>query len=427
MSRTLLLSLLIYGLIILGLASLQRELLALVIPLILYLGAGLLFGPRSIDLTIKRTLSADRVPHGQPVQVKVTITNNGPTLENLLLADLYPQELSVIDGFAETLTRLQSGETIELTYTLNGKRGYYQFGGLQVTASDLLGLFRKQARLAAPGYLFILPEVFRLPNVVVQPRRTRAYPGINRARKGGPGVEFYGVREYQPGDSLRWLNKRASARHEQTLYVNEFEQERAVDIGLIMDARQKTNLNIGGVSLFEHTVQATTTLAETFLSQGNRVGLFIYGGFIDWTFPGSGKIQRERILQALARAKLQNSMVFQKLEMLPTRLFPPRSQLVFISPLRLEDLEELIKVRAHGYPLLVASPDYVSFEEKTLEQTSMMALAARIARLERRQLFRRMREMGIQVFEWQVDTPFHEAAQIAFSRSPFLQWRVGDL
>jgi uncharacterized protein (DUF58 family) len=120
-------------------------------------------------------------------------------------------------------------------------------------------------------------------------------------------------------------------------------------------------------------------------------------------------------------------MVFQKLEMLPTRLFPPRSQLVFISPLRLEDLEELIKVRAHGYPLLVASPDYVSFEEKTLEQTSMMALAARIARLERRQLFRRMREMGIQVFEWQVDTPFHEAAQIAFSRSPFLQWRVGDL
>lgn len=418
MQRHLLLSLLLYGLMIVGLATLHRELLALVIPLILYLGAGLFYGPQSLRLKAHRTLSADRVPQGQPVTVTLSITNDGPGLENVLLEELVPQRLQVIDGSARTITSLPSGATVELTYTLTGERGYYHLPGIRVTARDMLGLFKKQVNLALSNHLFVLPKTVKLPNVAIRPRRTRVYPGLIRARKGGPGVEFFGVREYQPGDSLRWINSRASARNMNTWYVNEFEQERAIDVGLILDARQRTNLNIDGTSLFEHTIQATTTLADTFLSQGNRVGLFIYGGYLDWTFPGSGKIQRERILQALARAELQDSLIFQKLEHLPTRLFPARSQLVFISPLQLEDLDDLIKLRAHQYPLLIVSPDPIDFEVKELKHDRHIALAARIAHLERIYLFNQLRQMGVQLFEWQVDTPFHEAAQMALSRSP---------
>jgi uncharacterized protein (DUF58 family) len=418
MQRHLLLSLMVYGLMIVGLATLHRELLALVIPLILYLGAGLFYGPQTLRLKAHRTLSADRVPQGQPVTVTLSITNDGPGLENVLLEELIPQRLQVIDGSAQTITSLPSGATVELTYTLTGERGYYHLPGIRATARDILGLFKKQVNLALSNHLFVLPKTVKLPNVAIRPRRTRVYPGLIRARKGGPGVEFFGVREYQPGDSLRWINGRASARQMNTWYVNEFEQERAIDVGLILDARQRTNLNIDGASLFEHAIQATTTLADTFLSQGNRVGLFIYGGYLDWTFPGSGKIQRERILQALARAELQDSLIFQKLEHLPTRLFPARSQLVFISPLQLEDLDDLIKLRAHEYPLLIVSPDPIDFEVKALKHDRYVALAARIARLERIYLFNQLRQMGVQLFEWQVDTPFHEAAQMALSRSP---------
>ncbi len=410
---------------IVGLATLHRELLALVIPLILYLGAGLFYGPQTLRLKAHRTLSADRVPQGQPVTVTLSITNDGPGLENVLLEELVPQRLQVIDGSARTITSLPSGATVELTYTLTGERGYYHLPGIRVTARDMLGLFKKQVNLALSNHLFVLPKTVKLPNVAIRPRRTRVYPGLIRARKGGPGVEFFGVREYQPGDSLRWINSRASARHMNTWYVNEFEQERAIDVGLILDARQRTNLNIDGASLFEHTIQATTTLADTFLSQGNRVGLFIYGGYLDWTFPGSGKIQRERILQALARAELQDSLIFQKLEHLPTRLFPARSQLVFISPLQLEDLDDLIKLRAHQYPLLVVSPDPIDFEVKALKHDRHIALAARIARLERIYLFNQLRQMGVQLFEWQIDTPFHEAAQMVLSRSPL--WLRGPV
>jgi uncharacterized protein (DUF58 family) len=236
-------------------------------------------------------------------------------------------------------------------------------------------------------------------------------------------VEFYGVREYQTGDSLRWINHRASGRYDQTLFVNEFEQERAVDVGLILDSRQVTNLYARNRSLLEYTIEATATLADSFLNRGNRVGLFIYGGSVDWTFPGYGKIQRERILQSLARARLQVSQVFQKLSYLPTRLFPIRSQLVFISPLRPEDLNDLVSLRARGYQLLIISPDPIDFEKKILGNSEHVALGARIARLERAHLLRQLRLAGVRTFEWQVDAPFHQTARHALGRAPL--WNRG--
>ncbi|MGD9101498.1 MAG: DUF58 domain-containing protein [Anaerolineae bacterium] len=419
MKRLRLPSLLIYSLVILGFATLQGHLLILAIPFILYLGVGFLHRPETLELRASRTLSADRVARGVPIQVKLCITNQGPPLENLLLEDLIPPGLEVIDGEWRALTALQSGETIELEYTLRGQRGFYRLPGVRATAREHLGLFSKQIRLELPNQVFILPQLHRLPQVAIRPQRTRVFAGTIPARKGGPGVDFYGVREYQPGDPLRWINHRASARYAQALFVNEFEQERAADVGLILDIRQVTNLYVNQSSMLEYAIEAAATLADAFLNRGNRVGLFLYGGSIDWTYPGYGKVQRERVLQALSRATLQKSQVFEKLAYLPTRLFPIRSQLVLVSPLRPADLDDLVGLRARGYQLLVISPDPVAFEAEILASDPYLDLAVRVARLERAHLFHQLQQVGIRIFEWQVSTPFHRIARHALRRMPF--------
>lgn len=419
MKRLRLPSILIYSLVILSFATLQGHLLILAIPFILYLGAGFLHRPETLELQASRTLSADRVARGAPIQVKLCITNQGPPLENLLLEDLIPPGLEVIDGECRALTALQSGETIELEYTLSGQRGFYRLPGVRATAREHLGLFSKQIGLELSSQVFILPQLHRLPQVAIRPQRTRVFAGTIPARKGGPGVDFYGVREYQPGDPLRWINHRASARYAQALFVNEFEQERAADVGLILDIRQITNLYANQSSMLEYAIEAAATLADAFLNRGNRVGLFLYGGSIDWTYPGYGKVQRERIMQALSRATLQKSQVFEKLTYLPTRLFPIRSQLVLVSSLRPTDLDDLIGLRARGYQLLVISPDPVAFEAKILAVAPQLDLAVRVARLERAHLFYHLQQVGIRVFEWQVSAPFHRIARYALRRMPF--------
>ncbi len=362
-----LLSILMYALILAGLATLHGALLALAIPLVVYLAVGLLDQPEEPRLRVTRSLSAERVAAGLPVTVRLSVTNAGDRLADVLLEDSVPPALTVIAGTPSVLAALAPGATVELEYTLNGRRGLYRFAGLQATARNHLGTRNRRTFVPAPAHLFIVPEVLVLRRLAIRPRRTQIYAGSIPARQGGPGVEFFGVRAYRAGDPTRWINARATARHQEALFVNEFEQERVTEVGVILDVRWRGEVRTAQGSLLEYGIQAAAALASGLLDQGNRVGLLLYGNTLDWTFPGYGKIQRERILRALARATLGDAPVFEDLDRIPTRLFPARAQLMLISPLLPHDRDMLIRLRARGYQLLVISPDAIAFERQALE------------------------------------------------------------
>jgi len=391
--RVIVISIVIYILVLAALITLNGDLLAFALPFVIYLGAGLLFRPEKVHLEVNRSISPDRATPNLPVEITISITNHGGKLEFILLDDILPSQLNIIEGESNILTSLAPGETTYIKYTIQGKRGYYTFTRVLSVASDSLGIIHQTQEIPTEDKLFIQPEVKRLSRIAIRPRGTRVYSGFIPARQGGPGVEFFGVRQYQQGDPLRWINWKASARHHQSYFINEFEQERVADVGIILDTRRRSDVESEkGDSLFEHGILAAAALAETFLNDGNRVGLLLYGTLLDWTIPGYGKIQRERILQSLARAKPGDSLIFGTLDHLPTRLFPPNSQLVFISPLHKDDLEMLISLRGRGYAILIISPDPISFEIKHKQMDHTMELAARIARLERTLILNRLRQ-----------------------------------
>jgi uncharacterized protein (DUF58 family) len=417
MNRSLLITL-IYGLVLLGLAALDGDVVALALPLIVALGMGLADAPQAPQLRAVRTVTPDRVAQGQPAEVLIRVTNQGAALHNLELVDVLPQGLELQEGRTRLLAALGQGATAELRYSVRGARGLYAFGELRATARDRLGVFREQALVPAPAQIFVLPNLLRLRQVSIRPRRTRVYAGVIPARQGGPGVEFFGVRGYQPGDRLRQVNARVTARHTEQLFVNEFEQERVADVGLVLDARAKSNVRGPGHSLFEYGVQATAALADTLIAQGNRVGLLVYGNAIEWTFPGYGKVQREKILRSLAAAEPGDRIALETLEAIPARLFPVRSLLILVSPLLPEDRRALAGLRARGYQLLVISPDPVAFEQAALGEGREVGLGARLASVERDLMLRRMRQVGVPIVNWPVETPFQQVAALALGRVP---------
>ena len=409
MNRTFVTALLAYLLVIVGLAALHAPLLAVGLPLFLYLLAGLWSGPEAIQVHARRSLSAQRVLIGDLVKVTLEVTNLGPALEEVLFEDLVPDGLEIVAGSPRHLASLPKGGTFQWDYTLKGKRGNYTLSRLRVTAADLFGLVRVEQVVFTTGQLFVVPPVLRLRRVAIQPRRTRVYSGTIPARQGGPGVEFFDVREYQPGDSPHWINWRVTARHADTVYSNEFEQERVADVGIILDGRRRSN-EFGKRSLFEHSILAAASLADALLNAGNRVGLLFYGKESVWTFPGYGKLQAERILHDLSRLEPGDSAVFSELYV-PRNLFPVRSQLLLVSPLIAEDYEALVGLRTRGYHVLVVSPNPTSFELIGLPRTEDVLMAVRIARLQRRVLLRRLLAAGIQVVDWDVSEPFELVAR----------------
>jgi uncharacterized protein (DUF58 family) len=280
-----------------------------------------------------------------------------------------------------------------------------------------MGLFSRRRHYTHVRRLAILPFVPSMRRIPIRPLRTRGFAGPITSRQAGSGTDFFGVRTYEPGDPQRWINWRLSARHPREIFVTQFEQERIADVGLILDARERNNVMANGDSLFECAVEATAALADMFLADGNRVGLLIYGRGLERTFPGYGKRQRERILQALAGARLGGSLVFDNLDYLPTRFYPAKSQIVLISPLCEADPPVLSRLRARGYHVLVVSPDPIDFEKRGIPQTEIGKMAIRIARAQRNLWTYQLKRLGIPVIDWRVDQPLDAAVRVGMRSS----------
>ncbi len=400
----------IYGIVLFGLMFLDGRVLVLALPLLIYLGAAIFYAPDEAQWKISRQVSSLVVEQGAPVQVKVSVTNEGRTAEEALLEDILPADISVDEGKSRWLVACDPGETVEYEYTVRCTRGKHNFKRMGLLISEHFGLFHRQVELEAAGEFQSVPDVPHLGHIEIRPRQTRGFTGPIPARHSGVGMSFFGVREYQMGDSLRRVNWKVSARNEQDLFTNQFEQERIADVGLILDARTQTNLEVNGRNLFEYSVQAAAALADSFLADGHRVSLLTYGFGMQRVFPGYGKIQRQLILRSLTQAEVGSNFALESLHYLPTRLFPARSQLVMITPLGMKDYSAFARLCQDGYEVLLISPNPVVYELQMFAQEGQLTQQAHsLARLERSLLLRKLTRLGVVVVDWNVSQPFEQA------------------
>jgi uncharacterized protein (DUF58 family) len=112
-------------------------------------------------------------------------------------------------------------------------------------------------------------------------------------------VSAAGVREYLPGDSLRWIHWRTSARKDD-FYVRLFESTPAGDWWIILDLEQGIQAGDGANSTEEHGVVLAASLADRGLRMGKAVGLAAYGEPFVLLPPKEGDGQRWEILRSLA-------------------------------------------------------------------------------------------------------------------------------
>jgi len=397
-----------------GLVLKNAALLAMALPYLFFTLLPLWRNLPKPEWKIQRELAPDHLMGGQPCGIEVQLTNAGEDLEEVYWSDRLPPGVKG-EGSWEYHGPFRAAQTETLQYTVRGVRGKYEFPGVSISVGDLLGLSRREEFLPCSRILAVLPAVEKVEKIKISPRRTRVFAGMIRSRESGAGVEFFGTRAYIPGDPMRHLNWKAGARWD-LLITNLFEQERIADVGIILDARRIAELRTDGDSLFERSIQATASLAQHFLGEGNRVGLLVYGSHIEWTFPGYGKKQQARIMVALAGAELGDHAVFKEFQYLPTRLFPSESQVVVVSPLRGEDVYPLRGLRALGYRVLIVSPDPIAFEKRQLPQGRLRDAAERIARMERDATLNKLRRSGVQVADWDVAGPLGLAIKRAVER-----------
>ena len=339
------------------------------------------------------------------IEVSIVITNQGTAFVRLFLSEPLQSGMSIKNGQNKQSAILQAGENAVFKYTFQSERGSFAWETIRAKISDPFGLIETELDLPAEAKIQVRPEFNKFRPFPLRPQRTLHSAGSIPARLGGSGTDFWGVREYHPGDPLRRLDWRLTARHPHKFFTKEFEQEEIADIGLILDARQKTNLRIGEDSLFEHAARATASLAEVFLRQGNRVSLLVYQRHTTSVFPGYGKLQLNRVLHALARITPESDDSLNSLQFLPIQMFSSHSLIVIISPLMSGDWKLFRRLRAYGYQVLLISPDPLDYARHILPTDLDSRLATRLTRLERQIEINQITQLWIPVIDWQVSQP----------------------
>ncbi len=108
--RITLLVVLLFGVLLFGLIDLNGSLVTLAIPLACYLAAALYFSSEELQMSANRSLSSDCINVGRPVVVKLTLVNKGASIDELLVEDIIPSRLTVVEGETRVIISLGSGE-----------------------------------------------------------------------------------------------------------------------------------------------------------------------------------------------------------------------------------------------------------------------------------------------------------------------------
>jgi uncharacterized protein (DUF58 family) len=419
-NKTLVIGLIIFCLLIVALITRNGDIAWMMLPFLVYLGIGILQTPalEKVHLSAERTLEQTRSNGIVLVDVNLTIQNQAVQTVHLFINETVQAGMEITAGELRRWVTLRPGETTALNYTFTAARGDFSWQSIRTLVSDPLGLIESEMLLPANAAIQIRPRVKKFKAIPLRPRSTVHAPGSIPARLGGSGTDFFGVREYHPGDPLRSLDWRLTARHPRRFFTKEFEQEEIAEIGLILDARQRTNVCIGAESLFEHSVEATASLAEMFLHQGHRVSLLVFGKTRLNAFPGYGKTQFQRILSCLSKAKVEpEDGASAHLDFLPIRMFPSRALIIIVSPLTSVDRDLFLRLRAYGYQALLISPDPIDFASPILAQDIATRLAIRATRIERRVRLNDIAQLQIPVIDWQVNQPLFPLVRNALTRS----------
>ena len=355
------------------------------------------FGSRARDPNVVVTFAmrAERTLEDADEDVTVTVRSERAVDRLELLLDL-PSGVQVVDGDAAQSLRLRAGEERELDVAIRCVRwGVYDVGALKVRARNPWRLVTWEGRVEASHRLKVYPRPLTLRRLLA-PMETQAFPGSQVARTKGDGVEYADIRDFVPGDRVRSINWRASARR-QGLVVNERHPERNADVVIFVDSF--ADVRDGERSVLDDAVRAAAALAERYLEHRDRVGLVGFGGVLRWLQPGMGATQRYRLVETLLETGVAPTYTWRDVNVIPARILPPAALVLALSPLvdprfvmALEDL------RGRRYDVAVVEVDPVPLVRPG--RTEVELAAHRLWLLERDVHKWRLESRGIGIATW---------------------------
>lgn len=232
-------------------------------------------------LEIRRIFSYS-VREDDKLKVTVKVRNNSRFPKFFLrLEDSFPSMHPDEEKPNLLIVQLPAGGQKTLTYERTAyKRGIYEFGPVEIKTSGLLGFVKlNRKRKIEESKLAILPRTLK----ILTPDLRSSFLSWGRGEKTytftGRSHDFIGIREYQPGQEIRFIHWPSTARHDK-LMIKEFNEISVQSVSILLETYQGSEFGSGRETTVEYMIRAAADLLK-----GVRRGQYVYNLY----YPGNGK------------------------------------------------------------------------------------------------------------------------------------------
>ena len=362
------------------------------------------------NVKIRRETTSDNIFEDGTMSVKFIIKNTGLGIGFVEIYDSLPPQARIIKGSNYTLLYMKPWQEVSFEYSLKlPLRGHYHLGPVKMRVKDAFDLFYNERIEESIHSFSVFPQIEILEEQVITSRAPKLLSGAMPLNVIGTGTEFYSLREFVPGDSLRSVNWKALAKKGKMM-VNETVREDVMDVILLVDAREVSAVGGGRDTPLEMSCRAAATYAKQLLDERNNVALMVYGDTVDRIDLDRGEHHLFKILTGLSSAKPQGNL---KLEIVMKDLLPhlpSGSPIILFSSLDDDHTisEAFTSTISRGFTITTISPSSLDFEER-MKRIPMEPLL--IAKIERDNMISELRSFGLQVGDWKYGDNVNTALQ----------------
>jgi uncharacterized protein (DUF58 family) len=183
-------------------------------------------------------------------------------------------------------------------------RGEAVGGSLHLRIRTSLGLAWHQREVALPWSVLVYPAAGNTQShALTSAAQRRREAGRVAARHLGEGRLFESLREWVPGEDLRGVDWKATARRGK-LIVRQYEDERRQQVVIMVDVGRLHTAESAGVPRPDSAIRAAVQLARSAVAHDDNVGLLLFADqILQFIPPARGRRALRGILDALARVQ----------------------------------------------------------------------------------------------------------------------------
>lgn len=335
-------------------------------------------GPGSVKL--KRILGKEKAFAGDYLYIEVKVKNKSinpiPVIE---IYDAYPEvfELSLGENFLTT--QLGPKQTISFSYIVRIPiRGKFLVGPTKIIMHDRQGFFSDEAVLAELTELLVYPsyEDIKKLEMLGSKRQLGKMFGSHRTKIKGMGTDFFGIREFQPGDPLKFVHWASVGKSGgEKIMVREFESEQNIRVLLLLDASASMAGGLPRNTKLEFAIRSCVMMAHLAIENKDTVGLCVADQEVrSYLEPTGSRNFMFQFLEVLANVEPQSEIAWTKAAEYLLPRIGKASYIIILSDLEgdpTDFIEACKKFRANKHRLFVISPFGPWFETQQYDLTPM--------------------------------------------------------